>query len=131
MASSGLMSKRKETSMKPLLFGVFLLFALSNLNTETVTWEPPRGNTQVEIWPEAVPDAQPLPGPESAKTEKESLVAGKLWISVTNVSRPAMTIYEPKGKNTGVAMVVFPGGGFRFWPSILRARKFAIGSRPE
>ena len=99
--------------MKPLLFGVFLLFALSNLNTETVTWEPPRGNTQVEIWPEAVPDAQPLPGPESAKTEKESLVAGKLWISVSNVSRPAMTIYEPKGKNTGVAMVVFPGGGFQ------------------
>jgi hypothetical protein len=23
-----------------------------------------------------------------------------------------MTVYSPKGKNTGVAVVVFPGGGF-------------------
>ena len=24
-----------------------------------------------------------------------------------------MTVYSPKGKNTGVAVVVFPGGGYR------------------
>jgi acetyl esterase/lipase len=32
---------------------------------------------------------------------------------VGNVSQPTMTVYSPKGKNTGVAMVVFPGGGFQ------------------
>lgn len=33
-----------------------------------------------------------------------------LW--VCSVSKPTMTIYSPKGKNIGVAMVVFPGGGY-------------------
>jgi acetyl esterase/lipase len=40
------------------------------------------------------------------------LVAGKPWVEVGNVSQPTMTVYSPKGKNTGVAVVVFPGGGF-------------------
>jgi acetyl esterase/lipase len=31
---------------------------------------------------------------------------------VNNVSRPTMTVYPPKGKNTGAAVVVFPGGGY-------------------
>ena len=34
-------------------------------------------------------------------------------MAVTNVSRPTMTVYSPTGKNTGVAVVVFPGGGFQ------------------
>ena len=42
-----------------------------------------------------------------------SLVAGKPWVSVENVSNPTMTVYSPKGTNTGVAVVVFPGGGYR------------------
>ena len=32
---------------------------------------------------------------------------------VENVSRPTMTVYSPKGKNTGAAVVVFPGGGYQ------------------
>lgn len=32
---------------------------------------------------------------------------------VSNISNPTITIYPPKGKNTGVAVVVFPGGGYR------------------
>jgi acetyl esterase/lipase len=40
------------------------------------------------------------------------LVAGKSATEVDNVTRPTMTIYSPKGKNTGAAVVVFPGGGF-------------------
>ena len=30
---------------------------------------------------------------------------------IDNVSRPTMTVYSPKGKNTGAAFV-FPGGGY-------------------
>ncbi len=33
--------------------------------------------------------------------------------AVTNVTRPTMTVYSPSGKNTGAAVVVFPGGGFQ------------------
>jgi acetyl esterase/lipase len=41
------------------------------------------------------------------------LVANQPWTAVENVSRPTMTIYPPKGTNTGVAVVVFPGGGYQ------------------
>lgn len=44
---------------------------------------------------------------------KEKPVAGRPWLEVSNVSEPTMTVYSPKGKNTGVAVVVFPGGGYR------------------
>ncbi len=40
-------------------------------------------------------------------------VAGKPWLAVTNVSIPTLTVYAPKGHNSGTAVVVFPGGGFQ------------------
>jgi acetyl esterase/lipase len=43
---------------------------------------------------------------------KEPVVAGRPWIEVDNVSRPTMTVYSPDGKNTGAAVIVFPGGGY-------------------
>ena len=45
-------------------------------------------------------------------TGKDSLVAGRPWVSINKVSQPTMTVYAPKGKNTGAAVVVFPGGGY-------------------
>jgi len=33
-------------------------------------------------------------------------------VVVGNVAHPTMTVYSPKGKNTGAAVVVFPGGGY-------------------
>ncbi|MFI5361094.1 MAG: alpha/beta hydrolase [Elusimicrobiota bacterium] len=33
-----------------------------------------------------------------------------IWVE--NVSQPTMTVYPPVGKNTGVAVIVFPGGGY-------------------
>jgi len=33
-------------------------------------------------------------------------------VGVSNVSQPTMTVYSPNGKNTGAAVVVFPGGGY-------------------
>jgi acetyl esterase/lipase len=35
------------------------------------------------------------------------------WVYVRNVSRPTLTVYSPNGKNTGAAIVVFPGGGYQ------------------
>jgi acetyl esterase/lipase len=59
-----------------------------------------------------VPDAQPVPAPEYVKTFPD-LVAGKPCLAVVNVSKPTMTVYSPKGANTGVAVAVFPGGGYQ------------------
>ncbi len=100
--------------MKPLLLALCVAFAFGGLSAQTPAWQPSSGHTQVSIWPEAVPDAQPVAGPEYAEavTGTKDLVAGRPWVSVERVSRPTMTVYSPKGKNTGVAMVVFPGGGY-------------------
>jgi acetyl esterase/lipase len=99
--------------MKPLLFAFCVVFAVGGVSAQHTTWQPSPGHTQVPIWPGRVPDPQPVAGPEVAKTTgKESLVAGRPWVYVGNVSRPTITVYSPMGKNTGAAVVVFPGGGY-------------------
>ena len=80
-------------------------------------WQPSAGHTQVPIWPGAVPDARLLKGSEVAGTVidtagRPKLVGGKPWIYVDSVSQPTMTVYSPVGRNTGVAVIVFPGGGY-------------------
>lgn len=97
--------------IKPWIFALCVVFTFGNLNAQTNGWQPSPGCTQVPIWPGAVPDAQPVAGPE-AVTTKTNLIAGRPWIAVGNVSQPMMTVYSPKGTNTGVAVVVFPGGGY-------------------
>jgi len=98
--------------MKPLLFVVCGVFAFGGVSAQQNTWQPSPGHTQVAIWPETPPDAQPVPGPETVGTDSDFLVAGGQVIGVGNVTRPTMTVYSPNGKNTGVAVVVFPGRGF-------------------
>ncbi len=100
--------------MKPLIFALCVVFACGGLSTQAPGWQPSPGHTHLSIWPGAAPDAQPVAGPEVAKTTgKESLVAGRPWVYVENVSRPTMTVYSPTGKNTGTAVIVFPGGGYQ------------------
>jgi len=99
--------------MRPFVFAFFVVFGCCRLSAQTSVWQPSAGHVQVPIWPGAAPDARPVAGPEAAETTgKDSLVAGKPWVAVSNVSRPTMTVYSPAGKNTGAAVVVFPGGGY-------------------
>jgi acetyl esterase/lipase len=99
--------------MRPLLFAVCVVFAFGGVSAQQTTWQPSPGHTQVPIWPGRVPDPQPVAGPEVAKTTgKEFLVAGRPAVGVSSVSRPTMTVYSPNRKNTGAAVVVFPGGGY-------------------
>jgi acetyl esterase/lipase len=76
-------------------------------------WQPSAGHKQVAIWPGVVPDAQVASGPEHMSVDPKSLIAGKTVVGVDGVSRPTMTVYAPKGKNTWAAVVVFPGGGYQ------------------
>ncbi|HEX9452692.1 MAG TPA: alpha/beta hydrolase [Burkholderiales bacterium] len=71
---------------------------------QAAVWQPSPGHVQVPIWPGKVPDAAPDPKPESV---------GADWPKVTNVSRPTITVYAPKGRSSGAAVVVFPGGGYQ------------------
>lgn len=74
-------------------------------------WQPSAGHTQIPIWPGVPPDQPTFPGPEYMKVGTK-LIGGKTVTGAENVSRPTMTVYAPTGRNTGAAVVVFPGGGF-------------------
>ena len=100
--------------MKRFVVGFCVVLASTRLNAQTFVWQPSPGHTQLPIWPGKIPDAQQVSGAETATTiGNDKLVAGKPWIYIQNVSRPTMTVYPPKGKNTGAAVVVFPGGGYQ------------------
>jgi acetyl esterase/lipase len=78
-----------------------------------MVWQPAAGHTQIPLWPGAVPDLKPVPGPEMVTRNTKDLIGGLPVTSVTNVTQPTMTMYAPTGKNTGAAVVVIPGGGFQ------------------
>src|ERR1700722_6477097 len=101
-------------AMGPLIFALCFVFTIGGLRAQMPAWQPSPGHTQIPIWPGAVPDAQPVAGPEvSTTTGKDDLVAGKPYVYVERVSRPTMTVYSPRANNnTGAAVVVFPGGGY-------------------
>jgi acetyl esterase/lipase len=99
--------------MKLLLLTVLVVWGAGPSSPRTSSWQPPPGHTQTPIWPGVPPDAQPVTGPEFAMpVGKDELVAGRSWVSVERVSEPTMTVYPPTGKNSGAAIVVFPGGGY-------------------
>ncbi len=66
----------------------------------------------VVLWPGAIPDPMPAMAPESTSTGT-NLIGGKTVTGVENVANPTMTVYAAQGKNTGAAILVFPGGGYR------------------
>jgi len=98
--------------MKPLIFAFCVVLTFGDLNAQTNVWQPSPGHTQVPIWPGTAPDAraQSLPGPEYATNAQTAAGQSLTW--VCNVSQPTMTVYSPRATHTGIAMVVFPGGGY-------------------
>ncbi|MGD0940196.1 MAG: alpha/beta hydrolase [Terracidiphilus sp.] len=65
------------------------------------------------LWPGEAPGAKPnLPPETSTLTGVDHLVAGKPIVIDANVSKPTLTLFTPKGVNSGAAVVVFPGGGY-------------------
>ena len=99
--------------MKFSSFPLCLMVLVGGLFAQATAWQPIEGLKQVLLWPGAVPDAQPDTGPEVLlPVKKEEYIAGRPVIMLGSVTQPTMTVYPPKGKNTGVTVVVFPGGGY-------------------
>jgi acetyl esterase/lipase len=73
------------------------VFACAHAQAQPAVLRPSPAQVQMPIWPGTPPDAQPVPGPQMQ------------W---TNIVQPTMTVYSPQRENNGVAIVVFPGGGF-------------------
>ena len=98
--------------MTKFLISIFIMIALGVSNAQAISWRPALGQEQIPIWPQGkMPDALSDSKPESVTTS-DSLVAKETVIDVWDVTEPTITIYSPKKNNTGVAVIVFPGGGF-------------------
>lgn len=66
------------------------------------------------IWPKGAPNDTPLAASEADTTKPtDNLVGGRRLVRLGNVSVPTIAVYKPpKEKDTGAAVVVFPGGGY-------------------
>lgn len=82
----------------------------------------------IDLWPDKVPPGDNAKAigaekffeapPTKLEPDKPYRVAGKPCMLFTNVTRPTLTVYRPaKDKDTGVAMLICPGGGYHnlFW----------------
>jgi acetyl esterase/lipase len=75
-------------------------------------WRPAPNATEIALWPQHLRIEQPIvTGPETFGSANH-LVGGRPWLYVANVTRPSMIVYPPQGTNTGVAVMVYPGGGY-------------------
>jgi acetyl esterase/lipase len=99
--------------LKPWSLALCVVIAIGSDSVQADIWQPSAGQTQVSIWPGSAPDPHPVAGSETTTTREDHLVAGRPWIWVEKVSQPTMTVYSPRTTNTGVAIVVFPGGGYK------------------
>ena len=65
----------------------------------------------VDLWPGKTPGDVGINGQENSRIHPSPLVGPTKLI--TNVTKPTLTIYPPaKDKNTGMAMLICPGGGY-------------------
>lgn len=93
-----------------------LLAVCARPSVAQAPWQPSAGHTQIPIWPGSAPGGAPDDSAEVAGIVihggKPALVGGRPWTYVNHISRPTITVYTPQGKNTGAAVLVFPGGGY-------------------
>ena len=71
-------------------------------------------SAQIPLWPNGAPGEQPGPGDEKdTTTPANNLIAGKRVARIGGITNPTIQIFSPaNGKNTGAAVIVFPGGGY-------------------
>jgi len=81
----------------------------------STAWQAPAGLRQIPIWPHGAPDMpkRDYPAESTQMMTPPSVALHRNYTQVLDVTQPTMTIFPPKTPNTGAAIVVFPGGGFR------------------
>jgi acetyl esterase/lipase len=100
-----------RNEVKKRILALALLFGLAG-GAHAAVWQPAPGHVQIPLWPAGAPHSLPVSGPEYMDSDPKSLIAGKPVIAIDRVSRPTLTVYRPKGRSSGAAVLVYPGGGF-------------------
>jgi len=97
-----------------LFFCAALAASSTSILAQQPAWQPAPGHITLPLWPGVAPGAPAnLPPEVDTTTAKDNLIAGRPIVRLGNVSSPTLTVYSSKGNNTGAAIVVFPGGGYR------------------
>jgi acetyl esterase/lipase len=105
--------KSKALIMRKRLSSLAAVGVLSvSLFAQRSAWQPAPGHLILDLWPHGAPGAATSAAEVDTTTANDRLVAGKPVMRLGNVSKPTLTIYTPKEKNTGAAIVVFPGGAY-------------------
>src|SRR5437660_10632967 len=100
--------------MRAALVAFCVVDLCGRLSAQTSAWQPTPGHRQLPIWPTSVLHRHTPAGPETKTTRpNDHLVADRPWTYIQNVSQPTLTVYSPPEKNSGAAVVVFPGGGYQ------------------
>ncbi len=87
------------------LLATTLSAAPAHAQTEPVT---------LPLWPHGTPEPPQTTAPETDTTKPtDNFISGHRVVRLTNVTVPTLTVYPPRGENTGAAVLVFPGGGYR------------------
>ena len=91
-----------------------LLTLTPALFAQSPAWQPAPGHLTLHLWPHGAPGEAPHPPAEvNLTTPRSGRVAGRTIVRLTHVSDPTLTLYKPSGHNTGTAVIVFPGGGYK------------------
>jgi acetyl esterase/lipase len=98
-----------------LLMAAAALAGLSaGLKAQGSGWPPAADHLTLPLWP-GTPPGEPanMPPEVDMNAAKTKTMAGRPYIRLGNVSTPTLTLYKPAGRNSGAAVLVFPGGGYQ------------------
>lgn len=90
--------------MQPIVTATFILMFILAASAAD-------GPQTLDVWPGKAPGDEGKTPPEELKQSKPG---EKPFKRVTNVSHPTLTVFRPaKDKDTGAAVIVAPGGGYK------------------
>src|SRR5260370_16262634 len=98
--------------MRGFLFGALAVVCCGVALAQPAGWPVGPGHTVLTLWPKGAPGPNRTTGPEGdTSTATSNKIAARSLVRLGNVSVPTLTLFAPKGKNTGAAGGVFRGGG--------------------
>ncbi|HTV82046.1 MAG TPA: alpha/beta hydrolase [Acidobacteriaceae bacterium] len=102
--------------MREIVFVLPALALLAGTASAQTDWHPGSGHPTLKLWPSGAPGPDTANGPEHLLTgPKYHDMANRPVMRLANVKAPTITFYAaPAAHNSGAAVVVFPGGAYRY-----------------
>ena len=69
------------------------------------TMQTARAQMTIPLYPDHIPGSLPDTAHEKSETVNDILI-------ISNITRPTLTVYTPKGRSNGTAVIICPGGGY-------------------